>query len=90
MAPPLINDTTETDFIADTASELVGLDNVDRDCALVMAPEHFSYMLNHSLSAYIRIGNGDQPGAFQVHNPGYEFNNAIVPRCQSACPISGT
>ena len=37
-------------------------------------------MLNHSPGAYIRIGNGDHPGVFQVHNPGYEFNDAIVPR----------
>jgi amidohydrolase len=79
VALPLINDSTETDFIVDTASELVGLGNVDRDCAFVMASEDFSYMLNRSPGAYIRIGNGDQPGACQVHNPGYEFNDTILP-----------
>ena len=79
VALPLINHATETVFIADAASELVGLDNVDRDSALVMASEDFSYMLNHSPGAYIRIGNGDQPGACQVHNPGYDFNDAILP-----------
>jgi hippurate hydrolase len=79
VALPLINDATETAFIADAASELVGLDNVDRDSTLVMASEDFSYMLNHSPGAYIRIGNGDQAGACQVHNPGYDFNDAILP-----------
>jgi hippurate hydrolase len=44
-----------------------------------MASEDFSYMLSRSPGAYIRIGNGDQPGACQVHNPGYDFNDAILP-----------
>ena len=79
VALPLINNATESAFIADTAGELVGLDNVDRDGGLVMASEDFSYMLNHSPRAYIRIGNGDQAGACQVHNPGYDFNDAILP-----------
>jgi hippurate hydrolase len=79
VALPLINNATETAFIVDTASELVGLDNVDRDSALVMASEDFSYMLSRSPGAYIRIGNGDEPGACQVHNPGYDFNDAILP-----------
>ena len=79
VALPLINNAAETAFIADTAGELVGLDHVDRDGGLVMASEDFSYMLNHSPGAYIRIGNGDQPGACQVHNPGYDFNDAILP-----------
>jgi hippurate hydrolase len=79
LFPPLVNDAAETAFIADAATELVGADNVDRDSALVMASEDFSYMLNQRPGAYIRIGNGDEPGACQVHNPGYDFNDAILP-----------
>ena len=79
LFPPLVNDAAETAFIADAAAELVGADNVDRDSALVMASEDFSYMLNRRPGAYIRIGNGDEPGACQVHNPGYDFNDAILP-----------
>jgi amidohydrolase len=78
VALPLVNDATEAAFMADAASGIVGPDNVDRDTALVMASEDFSYMLNHSPGAYIRIGNGDHPGACQVHNPGYDFNDAIL------------
>ena len=44
-----------------------------------MASEDFSYMLNCAPGAYIRIGNGDEPGGCQVHNPGYDFNDAILP-----------
>ena len=44
-----------------------------------MASEDFSYMLNRRPGAYIGIGNGDEPGACQVHNPGYDFNDTILP-----------
>jgi len=79
VALPLINDAAEAAFIAEAAAELVGADNVDRNSTLVMASEDFSYMLNRSPGAYIRIGNGDEPGGCQVHNPGYDFNDAILP-----------
>jgi hippurate hydrolase len=79
VALPLINDATEAAFIADTAAELVGAGQVNRDSGLVMASEDFSYMLERSPGAYIRIGNGDEPGACQVHNPGYDFNDAVLP-----------
>jgi amidohydrolase len=76
---PLVNDPAETAFIADTAAGLVGADNVERSCAPVMASEDFSFMLNEELGAYIRIGNGDAPGWCGVHNPGYDFNDAVLP-----------
>jgi amidohydrolase len=79
VALPLVNDAAESGFMADAAAELVGADNVDRDSALIMASEDFSYMLNCTPNAYIRIGNGDEPGGCQVHNPGYDFNDAILP-----------
>ncbi len=77
--PPLVNDATETRFIADAAAELVGDDNVNREGGLVMASEDFSYMLEQRPGAYIRIGNGDGIGGCEVHNPGYDFNDAALP-----------
>ena len=79
LFPPLINDPQEAAFIAETAAEVVGADNVERNGQLVMASEDFSYMLNRRPGAYIRIGNGDAPGTCQVHNPGYDFNDAALP-----------
>jgi amidohydrolase len=79
LFPPLVNDAAEAAFIADAAAELVGAENVDRNGHLVMASEDFSHMLNRRPGAYIGIGNGDEPGACQVHNPGYDFNDAILP-----------
>jgi amidohydrolase len=76
---PLVNDATEAEFIADTAAELVGDDNVNRNSGLIMASEDFSFMLEKKPGAYIQIGNGDGEGACEVHNPGYDFNDAILP-----------
>jgi len=79
LFPPLVNDTEETKFIADTAAEIVGEDNVNRQGGVVMASEDFSYMLERVPGAYIQIGNGEGEGACEVHNPGYDFNDAALP-----------
>jgi amidohydrolase len=77
--PPLVNDAVETQFIADVAAELAGDANVNRDGNLVMASEDFSYMLEERPGAYIQIGNGAGEGGCEVHNPGYDFNDAALP-----------
>jgi len=79
LFPPLVNDAAEAEFIADTAAGLVGEDNVNRQGNLVMASEDFSFMLNRRPGAYIQIGNGDAEGGCEVHNPGYDFNDAALP-----------
>ncbi len=76
---PLVNDAAETDFVADAAAEIVGAENVNRAGHLSMASEDFSYMLAECKGAYIQIGNGDRPGGCEVHNPGYDFNDEILP-----------
>jgi amidohydrolase len=77
--PPLVNEAGEARFIADVAAELVGEANVNRDGNLVMASEDFSYMLEQRPGAYIQIGNGEGEGGCEVHNPGYDFNDAALP-----------
>jgi amidohydrolase len=79
LFPPLINNAGEAAFIAEAAAEIVGAGNVERNGGLVMASEDFSQMLNRRPGAYIRIGNGDAAGTCQVHNPGYDFNDAALP-----------
>lgn len=78
---PLVNDDAETTYIADRAAELVGEDAVNRKRTPIMASEDFSYMLEKCKGAYINIGNGvdGQVGGVPVHNPGYIFNDAILP-----------
>jgi hippurate hydrolase len=78
LFPPLVNDAVEAEFIANTAAELVGDENVNRNGNLVMASEDFSYMLNRRPGAYIQIGNGEGTGGCEVHNPGYDFNDEAL------------
>jgi amidohydrolase len=79
LFPPLVNDAAETEALADVAAELVGDQNVDRKRSLIMASEDFSFMLEQRPGAYINIGNGDTVGSCPVHNPGYDFNDEILP-----------
>jgi amidohydrolase len=79
LFPALVNHSDETQFIADCAADIVGEDNVNRHGPLTMASEDFSYMLERVPGAYIQIGNGEGEGACEVHNPGYDFNDAALP-----------
>ena len=75
---PLINTESETVFAADTAAELVGEENMDRNGPLVMGSEDFSFMLEKCPGAYINIGNGGGHSDCELHNPGYDFNDDIL------------
>jgi amidohydrolase len=76
---PLVNDPAETTAFADVAADLVGNANVERNRELIVASEDFSFMLEVRPGAYINIGNGDTTGSVPVHNPSYDFNDAILP-----------
>ena len=76
---PLINDPTETEFMADAATDLVGAEDVERNRSIIMASEDFSFMLEACPGAYINIGNGITVGGIPVHNPSYNFNDEILP-----------
>jgi amidohydrolase len=76
---PLVNDAAQTALFADVAADIVGEPNVERERSLIMASEDFSFMLEARPGAYINIGNGDTAGSCPVHNPGYDFNDEILP-----------
>jgi hippurate hydrolase len=73
---PLVNHPAEFHAIADTAAELVGDANVNREQAPASASEDFSFMLEKVPGAYINLGNGD---CAPVHNHHYNFNDAAIP-----------
>ena len=76
---PVINDDAEASFAASVCEELVGKECVHRNPPLVMGSEDFAFMLQKVPGCYIHIGNGDQEGACEVHNPSYDFNDAALP-----------
>jgi hippurate hydrolase len=74
---PLVNGAEPTQEFADTAAELVGESNVDRNKPPVSASEDFSFMLEQVAGAYINLGNGETSAP--VHNPRYDFNDEALP-----------
>ena len=44
-----------------------------------MGGEDFSYMLQARPGAYVFLGQGGTPGGCFLHNPGYDFNDDVIP-----------
>jgi hippurate hydrolase len=76
---PLVNDPVQTEVAAAAAEDVVGPSNVVRYDHPVMGSEDFSFMLEKIPGAYVHIGNGDAAHPAQIHNPHYDFNDAILP-----------
>jgi amidohydrolase len=78
--PATINTAAEAELCARVAESLVGKDRVIRDPKPMMPSEDFAFMLQAKAGAYLWIGNGTgSQGGCMVHNPGYDFNDAILP-----------
>ncbi|QIQ21110.1 M20 aminoacylase family protein [Zophobihabitans entericus] len=80
-SPVLMNGKEATAFATQVAKDLVGADKVHENTAPLMGSEDFAFMLEKNPNGcYMMIGNGDEPGFCNVHNPGYDFNDqCIVP-----------
>jgi amidohydrolase len=76
---PTVNNEREAEFAAGICVDLVGSANVVRNPPLNMASEDFSFMLEQVPGCYFNIGNGDGESGCEVHNPGYDFNDAALP-----------
>lgn len=78
--PPTVNHPQEAELCLQVAQALVGEDRVIRDPRPAMGSEDFAWMLRARPGAYVWIGNGTgSQGGCMVHNPGYDFNDAILP-----------
>ena len=78
----LVNSPNETSFAVQVATRLFGEDHVDPSGPAIMASEDFAFMLQRVPGCYFFVGNGGAgtPGACMVHNPNYDFNDAIIER----------
>lgn len=77
--PATVNTAREAEFAAKVGEKIFGRDNVVRDADPTMGGEDFSYMLQQRPGAYVWLGQGSgQTGCF-LHNPGYDFNDEIIP-----------
>lgn len=79
IMPVLVNHVAETKLAADVAASIVGETNVCQHPPM-LASEDFAYMLEARPGAYLQIGQGqDGHTPAMVHNPRYDFNDAILP-----------
>ena len=77
--PATVNTVHETDRAEAAAAAVVGGERVHRDVPPCMGSEDFAYMLQARPGSYVWIGNGLGPGGCFLHNPGYDFNDEILP-----------
>lgn len=85
--PPLINHAKEVRFAGEVMKELVGEQQVDMDIDPTMGAEDFAFMLLEKPGCYVFLGNGDGDhrsvghgmGSCHLHNPSYDFNDALIP-----------
>ena len=76
--PATINTPAEAAVCRQVAASLVGDANVQWNPPPSMGAEDFAYMLQQRPGAYIWIGNGDLSESRALHNPYYDFNDAIL------------
>ncbi|MFT3718753.1 M20 aminoacylase family protein [Pseudorhodoferax sp.] len=84
--PSTVNHAAESAFARRVAEEVFGAQNVVPQVP-IMAAEDFSFMLEQVPGCYAFIGNGDGEhrlpghgdGPCLVHNPSYDFNDALLP-----------
>ncbi|WP_157128498.1 M20 aminoacylase family protein [Cupriavidus sp. USMAA2-4] len=77
--PALVNDEAMTRFAREVAREWLGADGLVEDFEPLTGSEDFSFMLEQCPGSYFIIGNGDGELGCSVHNPHYDFNDAILP-----------
>lgn len=77
--PGVINTPAETNAAVSAARNLVGEEKVMTDIKPAMGSEDFAFMLQKCPGAYICIGAGETSNDPPLHNPYYDFNDAILP-----------
>ena len=75
----LVNHEGPTQLATALATELFGAERVTPQGVPLTGSEDFAFMLERVPGSYFLIGNGQgEAGGCMVHNPGYDFNDAII------------
>ena len=77
--PATINSEKESAFAARVGEKVFGKGNVVTDGEPTMGGEDFSFMLQARPGAYVFLGQGGGLGGCFLHNPGYDFNDEVIP-----------
>lgn len=76
---PTINTPAHAQRVVEVATDLLGAENVVSDLTPSMGSEDFSFMLQQRPGAYFRLGQGGGEQGRWLHNPRYDFNDAVIP-----------
>ncbi len=77
--PVLVNAPDATELALQAAAKVAGSEGVDLCPVPSMGSEDFAFMLQQVPGCYVWIGNGPSAGGCLLHNPHYDFNDAILP-----------
>jgi hippurate hydrolase len=77
--PATVNSERESMFAQRVGERVFGKGNVITDHDPVMGGEDFSFMLQERPGAYVFLGQGGGPNNCFLHNPGYDFNDEVIP-----------
>ncbi|WP_338522744.1 M20 aminoacylase family protein [Pseudomonas batumici] len=77
--PVLINHPEQTAFAREVALDWLGEEQLIDDLRPFTASEDFAFILEKCPGSYLVIGNGEGESGCQLHNPGYDFNDACLP-----------
>ncbi|MEX2241117.1 MAG: M20 aminoacylase family protein [Burkholderiales bacterium] len=77
--PATVNTDKEARFAAQVGERVFGAGNVITDHEPTMGGEDFSYMLQARPGAYVFLGQGGAALGCLLHNPGYDFNDEVIP-----------
>ena len=77
--PGVVNTPAETAAAVSAAASLVDEAQVHTDVPPAMGSEDFAFMLQKRPGAYIGIGAGEGPNDPPIHNPYYDFTDALLP-----------
>jgi hippurate hydrolase len=77
--PATVNEPASTQATLPAARAVVGEARVQHMPKPTMGGEDFAFMLNACPGSYILLGTGRGPDDPQVHNPRYDFNDAVLP-----------
>ncbi len=77
--PATVNSVEETEHAMAAAASIVDEAKIDQSPVPSMGSEDFAYMLREKPGSYVWVGNGAAAGGCMLHNPGYDFNDEIIP-----------
>ena len=77
--PATVNSVRESEFAAQVGRRVFGASNVVTEFDPMMGGEDFSFMLQERPGAYVFLGQGGGPHNCFLHNPGYDFNDEVIP-----------